>query len=74
MCLAVPGLVLEIRSGQARVDIRGNRLWAQSALVPDLRVGDYVLVHAGFVLNRLDPEEARQTLELVEEVYGVHRS
>lgn len=71
MCLAVPGLVLEIKGEQARVDIRGNRLWAQSSLVPDLRVGDYVLVHAGFILNRMDPAEARQTLRLVEEIYGI---
>ena len=70
MCLAVPGLVTRIDGNLAEVDIRGNRLQVQAALVPDLRVGEYVLVHAGFILNKVDPEEARQTLRLVEEIYG----
>ena len=74
MCLAVPGLVLEIENGRARVDLRGNRIWAQSALVPEVRAGDYVLVHAGFILNKVDPEEARQTLKLAEEFYGLRHS
>jgi hydrogenase expression/formation protein HypC len=70
MCLAIPGLVITIEGEFAVVDIQGNRIRAQASLVADLRVGEYVLVHAGFILNRIDPEEARETLRLVEEVYG----
>ncbi|MHB0886131.1 MAG: HypC/HybG/HupF family hydrogenase formation chaperone [Bacillota bacterium] len=70
MCLAVPGLVVAVAGEFADIDIRGNRLRAQASLVPDLAVGDYVLVHAGFILNRIDPAEARETLRLIEEAYA----
>ncbi|MGP3973838.1 HypC/HybG/HupF family hydrogenase formation chaperone [Streptomyces sp. 8N114] len=68
MCLAVPGKVLRIeeRDGtrMASVDFGGVVKEVCLEYVPDLRVGEYTIVHVGFALQRLDEESARQTLEL----------
>jgi hydrogenase expression/formation protein HypC len=65
MCLAVPAQVIELRSGDAAlVDLGGVRKEISLALVDDVAVGDYVIVHVGFALQKLDREEAARTLEL----------
>ena len=65
MCIAVPGKVTGIDElDMATVDFGGTSRVASTDLVPDVAVGDYVLVHAGFVINRLDEEDAAETLEL----------
>ena len=65
MCLAVPARVIEIGDdGTARVDVGGVRKEICLALVDGVAVGDYVIVHVGYALNRLDPEEAEKTLDL----------
>jgi hydrogenase expression/formation protein HypC len=65
MCVAIPGEVLSIEAdGTALADFGGTRRAVSLALVDGVGVGDYVIVHAGFALHRVDPEEARQTLEL----------
>jgi hydrogenase expression/formation protein HypC len=68
MCLAVPGKVLTIedRDGtrMAEVDFGGVVKEVCLEYLPDLRVGEYAIVHVGFALQRLDEESARQTLEL----------
>ncbi|MGW8271522.1 MAG: HypC/HybG/HupF family hydrogenase formation chaperone [Burkholderiales bacterium] len=65
MCLAVPAQVVELRSAEAAlVDLGGVRKEISLALVDDVAVGDYVIVHVGFALQRLDREEAERTLEL----------
>ncbi|GGT04325.1 MULTISPECIES: HypC/HybG/HupF family hydrogenase formation chaperone [Streptomyces] len=72
MCLAVPGRVLEIaeRDGtrMASVDFGGVVKEVCLEYLPDLRVGEYAVVHVGFALQRLDEESARRTLELFEEL------
>jgi hydrogenase expression/formation protein HypC len=69
MCLAVPGKVVsrEQIGDQilARVDFSGIAREAWLDLVPETQPGDYVLVHVGFAISRLDEEEARRTLELI---------
>ena len=63
MCLALPARVVELRAGDsAVVDLGGVRKEISLALVEDIAVGDYVIVHVGYALARLDPEEAEQTL------------
>jgi len=65
MCLALPAKVVEIVDGEeAFVDLDGVRQRISLALVDDIETGDYVIVHVGFALNRLDPEEAERTLQL----------
>ncbi|MEU5976881.1 HypC/HybG/HupF family hydrogenase formation chaperone [Streptomyces sp. NPDC047315] len=72
MCLAVPGRVMEIgeRDGtrMAVVDFGGVVKDVCLEYLPDLRVGEYAIVHVGFALQRLDEESARRTLELFGEL------
>lgn len=68
MCLAIPARVVEIaENDQAIVDLGGVRKDISLALVEDVQVGDYVIVHVGYALTRLDPEEAEKTLALMAE-------
>ena len=69
MCLAIPAQVVELREGDnAVVDLAGVRKEISLALVDNVAVGDYVIVHVGYDLNRLDPEEAEKTLKLFAEI------
>jgi hydrogenase expression/formation protein HypC len=68
MCLAVPARVTEIfDTGMAKVDVGGVVKDVSLALVDDVAVGDYVILHVGFALSRLEPEEAAATLSLFAE-------
>lgn len=69
MCLAIPARVVEL-SGEdsAIVDLGGVRKEISLALVEDVAVGDYVIIHVGFALNKLNPEEAENTLALFAEM------
>ena len=65
MCLAIPAKVVQLKEGdQALVDLAGVRKEVSLALVEDVRPGDYVIVHVGYALARLDPAEAERTLAL----------
>lgn len=69
MCLAIPAQVVELRDGDmALVDLAGVRKEISLALVDQVAVGDYVIVHVGYALNKLDQEEAAQTLKLFAEL------
>lgn len=68
MCLAIPTRVVELLpDGQALVDLGGVRKTISLELVDDVAPGDYVIVHVGYALTRLDPEEAERTLALMKE-------
>ena len=68
MCLAIPAQVIKLVDIEhAVVDMGGVRKTISTALVDDLQIGDYVIVHVGYALNRLDPEEAAETLRLIAE-------
>ena len=67
MCLALPAEVLSIDGDDAVVSLDGVRKRISLALVEDVAVGDFVLVHVGYALNRLSPEEAEKTLALMAE-------
>lgn len=69
MCLAIPAKVVELTEDQmASVDIGGVKKTISVSLVDGVKVGDYVIIHTGFALSKLDPEEAEQTLELFAEM------
>lgn len=69
MCLAIPAEVTELLPDQmARVTLDGVSKTVSVALVDDLSVGDYVVIHVGYALTRIDPEEARRTLALLAEI------
>lgn len=68
MCLAIPARVVQIGADdQAIVDLGGVRKAISLALVEGVEVGDYVIVHVGYALTRLEPEEAEKTLALMAE-------
>ena len=69
MCLALPSLVTEILpNDQAKVELGGVTKTISLALVADVAVGDYVIVHVGYALTKVDPEEAEKTLALFAEM------
>ena len=65
MCLAVPARVTSIDGEMATVEIGGVSRAASLMLVSDVVVGDYVIVHAGFAIHKVDPEEAQESLRLL---------
>ena len=69
MCLAIPARVAELLDNDnAVVELGGVRKEISLALVDGVAVGDYVIVHVGYAINRLDPEEAEKTLALFAEL------
>ncbi len=68
MCLAVPMEVQKVEAHEAVVAQGGASLRIRTDLVEEVAVGDYVLVHAGFAIQRIDPEEALRTLALFQEM------
>jgi hydrogenase expression/formation protein HypC len=78
MCLAVPGKVISIREGDTplhragKVSFGGVQKEINLAYVPDASVGDYVIVHAGFALNRIDEAEAQEVFEYLRQIDGLN--
>jgi len=69
MCVAVPSRVVEIQEqGLGVVDIEGVRRKVSLILLPEARVDDYVIVHAGFAIQRIDEEEAMEGLRILREM------
>jgi hydrogenase expression/formation protein HypC len=72
MCLGVPGKVLETFEANGmkmgKVDFGGVLRESCLAYLPDVAVGDYVIVHAGFAISKVDEEEARQTMAMLKEM------
>jgi hydrogenase expression/formation protein HypC len=72
MCLAIPGKILDLEqdgeSRLARVEFGGITRKVSLDLVPEAGVGDYVIVHVGFAISKVDEEEAHRTLELLEQM------
>jgi len=71
MCLGVPMQVLEVGSDTVIAEIDGVRREASLLMLGDVvAVGDYVIVHAGFAISRIDPVEAEETLRMMREVFA----
>ncbi len=68
MCLAIPLEVIEINDNIAKVSIGNTKREAYLDLMDNVKVGDFVLVHAGFAIEKLDKEEAEKTLSLFKEI------
>ena len=71
MCVAIPVRIIEREDSKGVVELGGLKKEVGLQLTPDAGVGDYVLLHAGFAIQRIDEEEARNTLRLLEEISEV---
>ena len=67
MCLAIPSKITKIENNMATIDVEGVQRQASLLLLEDARVGDYVIVHAGFAIQKLDEASAQETLDLLRE-------
>jgi hydrogenase expression/formation protein HypC len=73
MCLGVPGKIIELKENhRAIVDVNGNRMEISVRLTPEVQAGQYVLIHAGFAMEIIDEDAARETMQILLEVisYG----
>jgi hydrogenase expression/formation protein HypC len=69
MCLGIPAQIVSLGGDSlATAEVSGVRREVSTALVPEAKEGDWVLVHVGFALHTIDEEEAARTLELLEEI------
>lgn len=68
MCLAVPVRVKSINGDEAEVESCGTIYAASISLTPEVKVGDYVLLHTGYAISIIDPEEAEQTIAMLRQM------
>jgi hydrogenase expression/formation protein HypC len=68
MCLAIPARIVELDGDKAVVDAMGNSFRAKTTLLPEAKLGDLVLIHAGFAISLVDEEEAKKTWQLIAEI------
>lgn len=68
MCLAIPVKIIKIDGTLAEVEMDGVRRQADIRMVDGVRCGDYVLVHAGFAIEKIDEDQARETLKLLKQI------
>lgn len=74
MCLAFPAKIIEINKSLATIEHSGIKRSASLMLLPEAKVGDYVLVHAGFAMQTIDEEEVKLRDALVAEMNGAPRT
>jgi hydrogenase expression/formation protein HypC len=69
MCLAIPVKVVKIKENSAQVDMAGVKRLVDVRFLENLKVGDYILVHAGFAIEKIDEKQAKETLKLLDQIY-----
>lgn len=75
MCLAVPAKIVEreAQSASAVADLHGNRVRVSTALLPEAQEGDWILVHAGFAIQKLDGDDVRETWAVLQDLSACER-
>lgn len=68
MCLAIPMKVININGNEAVAEVGGAEYRANLTILPDIKIGEYIIVHAGFAIERLDEESALETLQIWQDV------
>ncbi len=71
MCLAIPAKVTKINGNEATVDIMGNQTKANISVLENIKIGDYILVHAGFGIQKYDEKTAEENLVLIRELIDI---
>jgi hydrogenase expression/formation protein HypC len=68
MCLAIPGEIIDLSEGHAMVDFGGTRSRVNITFIPNLVIGDYVIVHVGYAIQKMSQEEAQESISLINEM------
>lgn len=68
MCYAIPAKILEIKNNEAKVDYGGVLKKINISLMPDVKINDYVLVHAGFAIEKVSEISAKETLKILKQI------
>ncbi|MDM8523232.1 HypC/HybG/HupF family hydrogenase formation chaperone [Desulfococcaceae bacterium HSG8] len=71
MCLAIPSKIVEIEDSIGTIDVDGVRRKASLLLIEDARIGDYVIVHAGFAIHKIDESVAMESLAILREAASI---
>ena len=71
MCLAIPSKIVKIENNVATIDVDGVQREASLLLIEKPKIGDYVIVHAGFAINKLNEEDAKESLKLLREAVAL---
>lgn len=71
MCLAIPAKIVEINGPNAVVEIKNVRRDVRLDLLEDCQIGDFVLIHAGFAINKLDEKSAQESMDLWDELLEI---
>ena len=70
MCLAIPGKVVKLNGDKAMVDYGGGTIREANASMVNVKIGDYVIVHAGFIIEKMNEEEANGMFDAWNEIFG----
>jgi hydrogenase expression/formation protein HypC len=73
MCLSIPAKVIEIKGQMAKVEVGGVNYEASLQMLTDVKEGDYVLLHTGFAIEKIDEEEAKATLQVFEDFENLNK-
>jgi len=73
MCLSIPAKIVEINDQMAKVEVGGVKYEASLQMLTDVKVGDYVLLHTGFAIEKIDEEEAIATLQVFEDFENLNK-
>ncbi len=68
MCLSVPGKIIKVNKNMAQVEVGGFLREISLDLCPEVSIGEYVLIHAGFAIQKVDEKEAEETLEILKKM------
>lgn len=68
MCLAIPMKVIKKNGNEAIADVGGVKYCANLTLLPDIEIGEYIIVHAGFAIEKLDEDAALETLQIWQDI------
>jgi hydrogenase expression/formation protein HypC len=71
MCLAIPSKIVKIENNMATIDVDGVRREASLLMIENPKIGDYVIVHAGFAINKLNEEDALESLKALREAVSL---
>lgn len=70
MCLAIPGKVIRVEKDMATIDVSGVRREVSVVLIDEVQIGDYVIIHAGYAIQKIDEAAAVESLRLLGEVFA----